>query len=77
LILCFAFWFTFAFILVFIVAWNPPWNLLMFVYPTIPLYILIRRTANIDKIYWLYPYWNALFGLLLFFTINLPKLVII
>lgn len=77
LILCFAFWFTFAFILVFIVAWNPPWNLLMFVYPAIPLYVIIRRSANIDKIYWLYPYWNALFGLLLFFTISLPKLVII
>ncbi|MFX1510652.1 MAG: prenyltransferase, partial [Promethearchaeota archaeon] len=53
LILCFAFWFAFAFILVFLVSWNSPWNLLMFVYPAIPLYILLRRTANIDKIYWL------------------------
>ena len=74
LILCFAFWLLFAIILVLIVPWNPPWNLLMFVYPAIPLYILLRRNLNIERVYWLYPYWNAIFGLLLFLTITLPKL---
>ncbi len=74
LILCFTFWLTFAIILVFIIPWNPPWNLLMFVYPAIPLYLLLRRRANIEKVYWLYPYWNALFGFLLFFTITIPKI---
>lgn len=76
LILCFSFWLIFAVILVFLVPWNPPWNLLMFVYPAIPLYLLLRRKANIEKVYWLYPYWNAIFGLLLFFTITIPKIVI-
>lgn len=77
LILCFVFWFTFAIILVFITPWNAPWNLLMFVYPVIPLYLILRRSANIEKVYWLYPYWNAIFGLILFFTITIPKFVIL
>ncbi|MFX0168323.1 MAG: prenyltransferase [Candidatus Hodarchaeota archaeon] len=76
LLLCFSFWLLFAFILNFIIPWNPPWNLLMFVYPAIPLYLLLRENANIERVYWLYPYWNAVFGLLLFFTIGLPKIVI-
>jgi len=76
LILCFVFWLTFAVILVFFVPWNVPWSLLMFVYPIIPLYLLLRRNADIQKVYWLYPYWNAIFGLLLFFTITIPKFVI-
>lgn len=75
LILCFVFWLTFAVVLVFIVPWNTPWSLLMFVYPAIPLYLLLLHKANIEKIYWLYPYWNAIFGLLLFFTITIPKLL--
>jgi 4-hydroxybenzoate polyprenyltransferase len=74
LILCFSFWLTFAVLLVFITPWNPPWNLLTFAYPIIPLYLIIRRSADISRIYWWYPYWNAIFGLLIFFTINLPKL---
>lgn len=77
LLLCFSFWFTFAFILVFIAPWNPPWNLLTFVYPAIPLYLLIRRKSDISKIYWLYPYWNAIFGFLLFCTITIPKVGVI
>ncbi len=75
LALCFAFWLTFSLILVVITPWNPPWNLLTLVYPLIPLYLLIRPKASIDKIYWLYPYWNAIFGLWLFFTLSIPLLV--
>jgi len=77
LILCFGFWLTFALLLNFIVPWNFPWSLLMFVYPAIPLYLILRRKANIGRIYWLYPYWNALFGMLLFFVIGIPKLGIL
>lgn len=43
-----------------------PFFLLAFVYPFIPLYILIFKSANITKIYWLFPYINALLGFLLF-----------
>ncbi len=77
LLLCFAFWLTFTIILVFIIPWNAPWSVLMFVYPAIPLYLLLRRSANIERIYWLFPYWNAIFGLILFFSITIPKIVII
>ncbi len=77
LILCLIFWLTFALLLVFITPWNSPWNLLMFVYPIIPLYLLLRRSANINRVYWGYPYWNAIFGLILFFTITIPKFVIL
>ncbi|MFX0077693.1 MAG: prenyltransferase [Candidatus Hermodarchaeota archaeon] len=76
LVLCFAFWLTFAIILVVITPWNAPWNFLMFVYPLIPLYLLLRRNANIERTYWLFPYWNAIFGLILFFTITIPKFFI-
>ncbi|MFX0079625.1 MAG: hypothetical protein ACFE8O_10345 [Candidatus Hermodarchaeota archaeon] len=69
----FAFWLTFAIILVVITPWNAPWNLLMFVYPLIPFYLLLRRNAKINRVYWLFPYWNAVFGLILFFSIALPK----
>jgi 4-hydroxybenzoate polyprenyltransferase len=75
LILCFAFWLSFAIVLVFITPWNAPWNLLMVVYPAIPLYLLLRRNVNVEKVYWLYPYWNAIFGLLLFFTMTIPKIL--
>ena len=77
LLLCFGFWLMFAIILNFITPWNFPWSLLMFVYPAIPLYLSLRRKANIDRIYWLYPYWNAIFGMLLFFVIGIPKLGIL
>ena len=76
LVLCFSFWLTFAIILVFITPWNAPWNLLMFVYPAIPLYLLLKRNANIERVYWFYPYWNAIFGLILFFSVTIPKFVI-
>ncbi|MFW9831505.1 MAG: prenyltransferase [Candidatus Thorarchaeota archaeon] len=72
LILCLAFWLTFAVILIFVSPWNAPWNFLMLIYPAIPLYLLLRRSANIEKVYWLFPYWNAIFGLILFFTITIP-----
>ncbi len=74
LILCFIFWMGFATILVFIVQWNAPWNLLTFVYPAIPFLLLIKPTINIDRTYWLFPYWTGLFGMILFFSVGIPKL---
>jgi 4-hydroxybenzoate polyprenyltransferase len=72
LILCFVFWIGFASILVFIAPWNSPWNLLMFVYPAVPLYILLREKVDINRVYWLFPYWTGIFGMVLFFSIGLP-----
>ncbi len=76
LILCLTFWFIFAIILVILIPWNAPWNLLMFIYPVLPLYLLVRQAENINRIYWLFPFWNAVFGLILFITITIPKIVI-
>lgn len=72
LILCLAFWFLFAFILIVLYPWNYPWNLLMIVYPGIPLYLLIRPEADISRTYWYFPYYTGFFGLVLFFSIGLP-----
>lgn len=42
-----------------------PFFLLAFIYPFIPIYILTMK-SNITKVYWLFPYLNALLGFLLF-----------
>ena len=77
LIMCFIFWLGFAFILVFVTPWNPPWNLLMFVYPVIPLFILVKPDTDIERVYWYYPIWTGIFGMILFLSIGFPLLGII
>jgi 4-hydroxybenzoate polyprenyltransferase len=74
LILCFIFWIGFAFILVFITPWNSPWNILMFVYPAVPLYVMLRENVDINRVYWMFPYWTGIFGMVLFFSTGLPLL---
>jgi len=74
LFLCLIFWTLFAVILVFVHPWNYPWNLLTFVYPLIPVYLILRRKADVSRVYWFFPYWNGIFGMVIFFTIGLPKL---
>jgi 4-hydroxybenzoate polyprenyltransferase len=75
LLLCLIFWTGFAGILILVTQWNSPWNLMMLIYPAIPLYILLRPTANIARIYWYYPYYTAIFGIVLFFSVGLPLLL--
>ncbi|UCE10953.1 MAG: prenyltransferase [Candidatus Thorarchaeota archaeon] len=74
LFLCFAFWATFAMILVLVAPWNAPWNLLMLVYPSIPLYLLVRPSASVEKAYWYFPYYTGLFGMVLFLSLGIPLL---
>jgi 4-hydroxybenzoate polyprenyltransferase len=74
LILCFIFWIGFAFILVFITPWNSPWNILMFVYPAVPLYVMLRENVDINRVYWMFRYWTGIFGMVLFFSTGLPLL---
>jgi 4-hydroxybenzoate polyprenyltransferase len=74
LILCLLFWGIFAGILVFVTPWNAPWNLLMFIYPAIPLYLLIRPSVSIERAYWYFPYYTGLFGMILFLSIGVPLL---
>ncbi len=74
LILCLIFWGVFAFILVGLVQWNWPWNLMMIVYPLIPLYLLFRPEADIERVYWYYPIYTGIFGMVLFLSVGIPLL---
>ncbi|TFF91708.1 prenyltransferase [Candidatus Thorarchaeota archaeon] len=75
LVLCFIFWAFFAGTLIFIVQWNLPFSLLALVYPAIPVYILARPDTDIERVYWYYPYFTGVFGMVLFFSIGLPLVV--
>ncbi|MBD3408368.1 MAG: prenyltransferase [Candidatus Lokiarchaeota archaeon] len=81
LVLCLVFWLLFASVLVFIAPWYPPWyapwNLMMFVYPLIPLYLLIRPSVSVEKSYWYFPIYTGVFGMVLFFAVGLPLLGVI
>ncbi|MFW9968289.1 MAG: prenyltransferase [Candidatus Thorarchaeota archaeon] len=77
LILCFIFWAVFAAILIFVTPWNAPWNLLMLVYPGIPLYLLVRPSVSIERAYWYFPYYTGLFGMVLFISVGVPLLGVI
>jgi 4-hydroxybenzoate polyprenyltransferase len=72
LVLCFIFWAFFAGTLVFIVQWNLPFSVLSLVYPAIPIYILARPETDIHRVYWYYPYFTGVFGMVIFFSIGLP-----
>jgi 4-hydroxybenzoate polyprenyltransferase len=72
LMLCLAFWAIFAAILIVVVPWNYPWNLLMLVYPGIPLYLLLMPKTSVERAYWYFPYYTGLFGMVLFFSVGLP-----
>ncbi|TXT54526.1 MAG: conserved membrane protein of unknown function [Candidatus Thorarchaeota archaeon] len=76
LILCFIFWLLFAIILTFMAPWYPPWyapwNLMMFIYPLIPLYLLIQPSVSVEKSYWYFPIYTGIFGMVLFFAVGLP-----
>jgi 4-hydroxybenzoate polyprenyltransferase len=72
LALCLIFWSVFALLLIVIVPWNYPWNLLMLVYLGIPLYLLLRPQTSVERAYWYFPYYTGVFGMVLFFSIGLP-----
>jgi len=70
LVLCCIFWFIFAFVpLIYRIGF--PFNILLFIYPIIPLYMVFKE-ANIHRVYWWFPWINAGIGLLiyLYFTIH-------
>ncbi len=74
LALCLVFWTAFATILVFVTPWNAPWNLMMWIYPAIPLYLLIHPSASVERAYWWFPYYTGVFGMVLFLSVGLPPL---
>lgn len=76
LVLCLVFWSIFAAILIVVAPWNFPWNLLMLVYPGIPAYLLLRPSASVERAYWYFPYYTGIFGMVLFFSVGLPLVLL-
>lgn len=62
LLVCFTFWLILSVTVVFLSNYNPL-SFLAFIFPTIPLALLIRKELEIEKIYWHYPYINTSVGL--------------
>lgn len=62
LLVCFAFWLTLSTLVVFLSSYNPL-SFLVFIFPIIPLALLIKKELNIEEIYWYYPYINTSLGL--------------
>ncbi len=75
LVLTLVFWLGFSLILVVLSPWNLPWSILMFSYPMIPLVLLLKPTVSIDRAYWMFPYWTGIFGMVLFMSIGIPKVI--
>ncbi|MDH5375910.1 MAG: prenyltransferase [Candidatus Bathyarchaeota archaeon] len=76
LLVCFTFWLTLSTIVVFLSNYNPL-SFLVFIYPIIPLALLIKRELNIEKIYWYYPFINTSLGLglgFLFVSLSVGKI---
>lgn len=65
LLLCFLFWFL---------AWVLVWNTKIFgnfiylylIYPVLPLYMILDKKVNLEKVYWIYPFINLILGFIIF-----------
>lgn len=76
LALCLAFWLGFAVILSMVAPFLPlPWSLLMYVYPGIPAFLLLRPKTSVERAYWYFPYYTGIFGMVVFFVIGLPLII--
>jgi len=72
--ICFLFWLGFISIVVLIFHAFTPLSYLAFLYPLIPVLILVRPESDIDRIYWFYPYINSLLGFSLSLLAGWPLL---
>jgi 4-hydroxybenzoate polyprenyltransferase len=73
LLLCLFFWSILAGLGMYLTGFSP-FSMVVLVYPVIPLALLIRRSVNIDKIYWYWPYINTTMGGTLFLALTLGKI---
>jgi 4-hydroxybenzoate polyprenyltransferase len=63
--LCLILWSAFTVTTLYLTQFHPLASL-TFLFPAIPLFLLINQDLNIDKIYWYLPYFNTILGGLLF-----------
>ena len=68
LLLCFFFW-TFFCAVVFLNNFFSPFYLLCLIYPLLAIIPLFYPNANIEKIYWIFPFVNGLMGFIFFLLI--------
>ena len=65
LLLCLLFW-GLAWMLVWYKGVFDAFIYLYLLYPLLPVYMLINKKADLEKLYWFYPYINLILGFLLF-----------
>ncbi|MGC9516853.1 MAG: prenyltransferase [Methanomicrobiales archaeon] len=76
LLLCSGFWLVLSFIVIYLADFYPL-SFLVFLYPALPLSLLIKKDLEIDKVYWYLPYVNTGLGGLLFTSLVFYKLFFI
>ncbi len=73
LAVCFSFWAVLSLLVIHLSQYNLA-SLVVFVYPVIPLVMLVKESLDIDSIYWYWPYINTAMGGGLFFALTMAKL---
>jgi len=68
LLLCLTLWLS-AWFLLFYSGFLGHLIYIFLVYPILPLYVLLKKKVDLEKIYWLYPYINTILGFILFMFI--------
>lgn len=71
LVVCFLFWLLFAVLSV----WFNYLFFLAFIYPSIPLILLLKKNISIDRVYWYYPYINAFIGFILYWYLAFKNIL--
>jgi lycopene elongase/hydratase (dihydrobisanhydrobacterioruberin-forming) len=73
LFLCLVFWLILSFIVVYLTDFFPL-SFLVFLYPSLPLILLLKKNLKIEKVYWYLPYVNTSLGGFLFTSLVIYKL---
>jgi 4-hydroxybenzoate polyprenyltransferase len=68
LLLCFAFWIL-AWILVFNTKIFGNFIYLYLIYPILPIYMILDKKVNLEKVYWIYPLINLILGFIIFLIV--------
>lgn len=73
LLVCFAFW-SIVSVLVIVLSGFHPLSFLVLIYPILPLTVLLKKSLQIEKVYWLLPYINTSLGGFLFVMLVLSTI---
>ncbi len=76
LYLCLIFWLLLSLIVIYLADFYPL-SFLVFLYPVFPLSLLLKKSLDINKVYWYLPYVNTILGGILFSSLVVYKLFFI